>query len=195
MNISLVKDEPEWKEAEDKEVLRVREMLEGFCLGDENAVNLCENFIYISHLWDDLQDKDKERTPREINVAFCKALGQIPMSPIYQANVAQMAPLTLIAANTWRIANRLESGNADDKIGSLILRNGLLHLIYFIIMCAGAAHNKPEWAIDIGEQFFRDMFKGYAKQYWDFLEELDEKERQQAPKPVVKKRQSRRKKD
>jgi hypothetical protein len=180
--------ERDWQEAEDKEALRVRELLQTYCLDDPNAVQLCEDFLYISHIWDDIQDKDKERTPREINEAFCKALGQVPMNPFYQANVLQIAPLTLMASLTWRIANRFESGNADERLGSFILRNALLHIIYFVMLRIGEIKGKPNFGIDVGELFWKDFFKGYHSKYLEFMEELDER----VDKPIPIKRRAKR---
>jgi hypothetical protein len=173
----------EWREEEEKEVLKVRELLMQYCMGDEVAVQLCEDLLYVAHVFDDIYDKDKDRTPQEINAAYAKALGDIPNNPLYQANIMQIAPMTLLTIQTWQISNRLESGSMDDKIGSFILRNSLLHLIYLIIMIVGASKKKPNWSLDVGEMFFKDFFKGYHNQYIAFLDEMEEKNQ---PIPIKK---------
>jgi hypothetical protein len=155
------------------EIFRVRQLLQAFCKDDQDAVRLCEDLLYVSHIWDDLYDGDKDVNPTDINAAFCKALGHIPMNPVYHSSIQVMSVLSLIAALTWRIANKFEKGSEDEKIGSFILRNGLLHVIYFVIIMAGAKHGEPEWGITCGEQFWKEFFSGYHQKYLDFLKEME----------------------
>lgn len=159
--------------SETEDIRKFREILEVYCLKDGDAIRLCEDYLYITHLWDDLFDKDKERSIGEINQAFCKALAHIPMNPVYQDNVKELAALSLIAALTWQIANRFEnSQNPDELIGSFILRNSLMNLIYFIVIATGARAGDDSWGIDFGEQFFKEMFEGFHGKYLRFLSEM-----------------------
>src|SRR5574343_188825 len=147
-----------WRDFEEKETIRFKNLMHKYCLGNSWASKLCEDFLYVAHIWDDLYDQDKDRNIEEVNWAFCKALGAIPMNPIYQEHVQAFSALTLMAAMTWQIANRFENGNDDEKIGSFILRNTLLMIVYFTILVSGAKASNDTWGINIGEDFFREMF-------------------------------------
>lgn len=158
---------------EQHEIDKFRDILEVFCLKDQDSIRLCEDYLYVTHVWDDLFDQDKERSIGEINQAFCKALAHIPMNPVYQDNVKELSALSLIAALTWQIANRFEkSQNPDELLGSFILRNSLMNLIYFIVLATGARAEDDAWGIDMGEQFFKDMFEGFHGKYLRFLSEM-----------------------
>ncbi len=162
--------------SEREEMKKFREILEVYCLRDFEAIRLCEDYLHVAHIWDDLYDKDKDVSPYQLNKAFCGVLGHIPMNPIYQAHVKEFASLSLLTALTWQIANRFESGNADQLMGSFILRNTLMVLIYFIILLAGAKNDDDSWGIDVGTEFFREMFDGFHGKYLAFLSEMGQKD-------------------
>lgn len=165
----------EWHKTEQEETEKFRELMTVFCRGDREAVQLAEDLLYITHVWDDLYDRDKERTTEEINICFTRAMAHIPLNFVYQQNVRDFGLLSLLTALTWQIANRFEDGNEDELIGSFILRNTLLVMIYFIILLSGARRNDDNWGIRAGEKFFREMFKGYADKYKFFLTEMGER--------------------
>lgn len=158
-----------------QEFQKLKDLMNTVCLGDEQAVNLCLDFLNIAHTWDDLIDKDKDIGPVEINRAFCNALGTIPMNPIYQEYIREFAVLSLLSAMTWQVANKFESGNEDELIGSFILRNTLMTLVYFIVLISGTRRYDEEWGIIVGEAFFKEMFNGFGQKFRFFLDEMKDK--------------------
>lgn len=154
---------------------KFRELITVFCRGDADAVRLCEDFLQVAHIWDDLYDKDKELPVQYINKAFCNALGNIPRNPYYQSHIQEYSVLSLLAALTWQIANKFENGNEDELIGSFILRNTLILIVYFTILLSGVKINDDTWGIDIGESFFREFYQGFHNKYEFFLSEMRQK--------------------
>jgi hypothetical protein len=76
--------------------------------GDEDAARLVNDLFYISHLWDDLIDRDKLRTDAEINNAFRLCLIAIPSNPFYQRWAAQLIPLLHNGIVSYEAANAME---------------------------------------------------------------------------------------
>jgi hypothetical protein len=133
---------------------------------DSNAVNLCLDLLFVGHLWDDLIDGDVKREPEEINSAFLKALGEIPLNPVYIANQFQLAPMMLNVSLLWLASNDLEKGNDDNRFTAFMIRNGLLTIIHYIMVLVGGF----QWARDRSAEFWR-VFGLTLEKYQEFVEE------------------------
>lgn len=109
--------------------------------GDTDALQLCGALLYVAHLWDDLIDKDKERTDEEINHAFQAILAEMTRNRFYTEHSQQLAPLIASAALQYPIANKLERGSDGEKIMAFAMRNALLHIVpHCFFLIGGLAH-------------------------------------------------------
>ena len=143
----------------------VLEKLGYFLKGDQQAIKLCIELLFIGHLWDDLIDKDKPRTDQEINQAFTWALGEIPINPYFPG----VYHLIRNAINQWQSANELASGNEDEKLMSFLIRNALMEVVHYMMFLVGG----PQWIQDNGADFWRYFSQGMAGQYQGFLKEAE----------------------
>jgi hypothetical protein len=134
--------------------------------GDRNAVNLSLDLLFVGHLWDDLIDADVQRDPEEINSAFLKALGEIPLNPVYIANQFQLAPMMFNVSLMWLASNELEDGGQNDRFTAFMIRNGLLTIIHYIMVLVGGFH----WAREQSANFWR-TFGLTMEKYQEFVEE------------------------
>ena len=134
--------------------------------GDRNAVNLCIDMLFVGHLWDDLIDGDVQRDPEDINSAFLKALGEIPLNPVYIANQYQLAPQMLNVSLMWLASNELEQGTGNERFTAFMIRNGLLSIIHYIMVLIGGI----AWARENSAAFWR-TFGLTLDKYQEFVEE------------------------
>ena len=127
--------------------------------GNEYALQMMRMFADLTHTWDDLVDKDKERTEDEINHAFAIALVYLPANPFYQSIQPQVLPMWLSVIYAYQTANAFEK--AKDPHGVEIahgLRYALGHIVsYAIHVCVGPELAKkyiPEmWKVLMPERF------------------------------------------
>ena len=137
------------------------------CLkGNLDAVKFCIDITFIAHVWDDLIDKDNERTGKDISNAFKSALIDIPANPFYLANINDLRPLMLNAILQWQDANKLETdGNSHDKHMAYMLRASFIQIFaYCAFLCGGG-----EWAERIGP----DIRRIYEEDLYAYLKEFN----------------------
>lgn len=135
--------------------------------GNEDAVRFCIDVTFIAHVWDDLIDKDKERTNNEISNAFKAALIDIPANPFYLAHINDLRPLMMNAILQWQDANKLEvDGSQHDKHMAFMLRASFIQLFVYCAFLVGGGG----WAETIGPEIRRiyqeDLFM-YLKEFED----------------------------
>lgn len=155
----------DWRKKELEHQENLIEVLMHALKGNEAAVRFCIDITFIAHVWDDLVDRDKERTSDEISNAFKSALVDIPSNPFYLANINDLRPLMMNVILQWQDANKLEvNGNTHDKHMAFMLRASFIQLfVYCAFLCGGGG-----WAETIGPEIRRiyqeDLFM-YLKEF------------------------------
>lgn len=136
-----------------------------FLKGDSLAVKFCMDLVYIAHLWDDLIDKDKERTDQEINDAFRLALIEIPANRFFLMNQSVLTPIMLNIILKWQDSNILEKGSAHDKHMAYVHRAGITEIFNICAFLTGGV----EWATEHGP----DIRRLYDEKLETFMEEMN----------------------
>lgn len=139
--------------------------------GDQGALRFCLDLLYLAHLWDDIYDQDKERTPAEISHGFQIALGELPHNSFFEAFRPQLSMSILMSMFMWQDSNQLATGNNDHKLAAFALRNFLLTVIYscmFLVPGGGF-----EWIAQEGINFWRSFSGGLHDKYMEYLKEYD----------------------
>jgi len=134
-----------------------------FLKGDEYAVKFCLDFFYIIHLWDDLTDRDTERTNKDISDAFTKALVEIPQNPFYQNNINTLSTLVMNVILSWHSANSLEHGSLSDKAKAYMLRASVYQMYHHCTLLVGGVG----WAESVAPEIYKmygEDFKGFVKE-------------------------------
>lgn len=123
-----------------------------FLKDDQYALLFCLDMLWISHVWDNLIDKDEEMADEDINKAFIKALAGIPTNPFYQR---LQAPLMSMMYNTlalWLESNELrKTGGADEGVTANALENAVIEIIHFCILTKGGL----DWAREVALEFWQ----------------------------------------
>ena len=145
---------------EDKMIKR----LQFFLKDDQWAIQLCLDLVYIAHLWDDLIDKDKDRSGSDINMAFAVALINIPANPFYKVHAATLHPILLNTILKWQDANTLEVGSEHDMRLAFVHRAGIVEIFN---ICAYLIGGMP-WAVEHGP----DIRRMYQESWDEFSEEM-----------------------
>jgi hypothetical protein len=107
-----------------------------FLAGDKEAAAFCDAFFFITQVWDDLADKDKEIDPEDINRAFWLALVEIPRNRFYLRHAAEIGPFLAASINAWFDANELERGSTHERSLAFVLRDlvgGLISRCAYLI--------------------------------------------------------------
>jgi len=156
-----------WREKDAAHQAKLADKLMRFFKGNTDAVNLCVNLTFVCHLWDDLYDGDRQRTPQEISDAFRVALFDIPTNPFYIAYGLHLKPLILNAILCWQDANILEvSSNPHDQHLAYGLRAAFLQIFNYCAYLIGGS----EWAREVGP----DIRRIYEEPLQDFTQEMEQ---------------------
>jgi hypothetical protein len=108
-----------------------------FVRGDMEAARFCDQFFYITQVWDDLADGDRVRTPEDIDRAFWLALVELPGNRFYLRHGAELRTLVAAFVQDWFAANVLERGDGHDRSLAFVLRDRVGGLIAHCALLAG----------------------------------------------------------
>ena len=143
----------------------LKENLKYFFKGNLAAVKFCLDLTYIVHLWDDLIDGDKERSPKEISYAFKLALIDLVDNPFYLQNMRELKSVLTDAILKWEDANILERSKSQNDIAmAWMLRAGLLGVFNYCAYIIGGW----QWIEKVGVQ----MRQIYDEKLIDFLSSM-----------------------
>jgi hypothetical protein len=125
-------------------------------------------FVDLSHLWDDLVDKDKEATEDDINNAFLICLVYLPANPFYRSIQEQILPMWLTVVSAYQAANKFER---DKDAHGIEIAHGLRYaagniVAYMVHICVGPEKAK-EFIPDMWKNVFFERYEDYRKEHLD----------------------------
>ena len=134
--------------------------------GDLYAAQLMQDLSYISHLWDDLIDKNNVRSDDEINSAFERALINVPSNPFFQKHFSALIPLMYTGIIGYMTANRMEQ---TKDAHSVEIAHGLRYAIGNVAAYAVSITNARPAAIDIlstaWKEWLPERFDAYRNEH------------------------------
>jgi len=136
--------------------------------GNQDALNMYRMFVDLSHLWDDLVDKDKEATEDDINNAFLICLVYLPANPFYRSIQDQILPMWLTVVSAYQTANKFQKDKDPHGIEiahSLRYAAGNI-MAYAVHVCIGPERAK-EVLPDMWKSVFHERFDDYRKEHLD----------------------------
>ena len=136
--------------------------------GNQDALNVFRMFVDLSHLWDDLVDKDKEATEDEINNAFLICLVYLPANPFYRSIQEQIFPMWLTVVSAYQTANKFER---EKDVHGIEIAHGLRYaagniVAYMVYVCVGPEKAK-EFLPDMWKTVFFERYDDYRKEHLD----------------------------
>lgn len=141
-----------------------------------DAVRLALELRHISHVLDDLVDRDKPVSDEQIRSAFWRALIVLPANAFYAENLAYLHPLMSAALVNWQIANVFERGSLEDRHMAHCLRYDLATVLVMIANLIGG----PKWAESVGPEIRR---RCQRQPLGEYLEELNKRDQPSEPQP------------
>jgi hypothetical protein len=139
-------DSQEWRNA------RNSKLLEWFG-GNQSAVDFLVSLSSIAELWDDLVDKDKQPSRKEIDSVFWSALVTLPTNEFFNQNKAFLMPLVIQSINAWLDSVELEKGDSNDRAYALTLRIISLQIAPMIVMLLRGKEAAREVSTDMWRYF------------------------------------------
>lgn len=136
--------------------------------GNEHALQMFRMFGDLLHIWDDLVDKDRERTEEEINHAFAIALVYLPANPFYKSIQEQIMPMWLTVISAYQVANHYQ--NSKDEHG-IEIAHGLRYaagniIAYAMHVCVGPV-KAQEYLPEVWKVIIPERFEDYRKEHLD----------------------------
>lgn len=136
--------------------------------GNQDAFNMYQAFVDLTHTWDDLVDKDKPVTPDQINRAFLTCLVYLPANPFYRSIQDQILPMWLTVVSAYETANFFEKEKDPHGIElAHNLRYAVGHIIaYAVHVCVGAEQAK-QILPEVWKTMVCERFDDYRKEHLD----------------------------
>jgi hypothetical protein len=136
--------------------------------GNQDALNMFRMFVVMSHTWDDLVDKDKDVSEKEINNAFLIALVYLQANPFYRSIQEQIWPMWMTVVTAYETANKFERDKDPHGIEiAHSLRYASGHIIaYAVQVCVGLEKTK-EILPEVWKNIFYERFDEYCKEHLD----------------------------
>jgi hypothetical protein len=125
--------------------------LKYFLKGNMAAVQFALDLIYLSHIIDDLVDRDVERDNEDIKKAFRILIVDQQHNPFYMSFRGVLDPLMASAFMLWLDSTYLETGSDTDRFTAFMIRNDTLKVIQHCLLLVGG----PEWQHEQGPDFWR----------------------------------------
>lgn len=132
---------------------------------NQAAVALALELRHISHVLDDLVDKDKPVSEEQVRDAFWRAMIVLPANEFYATQLAYLHPLMSAALVNWQIANVFERGCPEERNIAHSLRYDLATVLVMIACLIGGR----KWAESVGPEIRR---RCQRQPLGEYLEEL-----------------------
>lgn len=133
--------------------------------GNQDALNMYRMFVDMTHVWDDLVDKDRSLSEDDINRAFMIALVYLPANPFYRSIQQAIMPMLVTTMSAYHTANHFEK--TKDLHGLEIahgLRYAAGHIIaYAVNVCIGPDKAK-EVMHEVWKEVVFERFDDYKKE-------------------------------
>lgn len=143
-------DSPEWRQVRDAKLL-------DWFGGNVDAIQFLNLICDITELWDDLTDKDKPITQKDIDDAMMAALIYLPLNPFYREHATYLTPLMISSINSWKDANVLSDGTRSQRALAYTLRNMDIQIVQAIVFITQGYDRLREVSRDIWEFFGADQ--------------------------------------
>lgn len=139
--------------------------------GNASAAEFLHMVINISHVWDDLIDKDKSLEDEAVNQCFFDALVRLPRNEFYRKNFDHLNSIMMNSISNWLIATDMEREGGELQLNiAFILRSSYVDLITQSALLIGG----QAWASQVGKEVRKLT---HHERYEGYLRTLDEEKK------------------
>ena len=151
-------DSPDWRAERDTKLLH-------WMCGNEDAVRVCVQTSHIAEVWDDLKDKDREPSDREIAHAFESAMIRLQTNPFYLQNHAMLTAIITLAINAWHDSEDLKQGDTEHLIQAFVLRNMGIEIAVMCAFLVGGYDHMRKVSLEMREFFRHETFEQWSAEH------------------------------
>jgi hypothetical protein len=147
--------------------MKDRDFLEMAFNGNQSAIDLALLLARVSHVWDDLIDRDKPVSNEQINQAFYAMLITLPSNQFFRDHADSLLPLMAVGAMNYEIANQYEAEGGKESLAlAHVLRYSIADVLTAIALIIGG----PDWVRQIGPEMRRRCQKDTLEDYLNEME-------------------------
>jgi len=128
------------------------ELVNRWLLDNDEAHKFCVLIWDMSHIWDDLIDKDVPVTDSQINEAFITALIHIPRNSFYQQHIQELLPIMQNSIYEWLDANAIEAKGKSEI--AYVIRSS----IGMIVLTCARLIGGDTWARSISLEIRNELY-------------------------------------
>jgi purine-cytosine permease-like protein len=134
--------------------------------GDQDALNMYRMFVDLAHIWDDLIDKDKEISERDINNAFLMCLVYLPLNPFYQLIQRDIMPMWITVVSSYEVANKFEREKDERGLEAAhMLRYAAGNILAYAIHIAVGPELAAQYVPEMWKDVVNERFAEYRKEH------------------------------
>lgn len=149
-----------------------QDLLMVWCKGRVDAVQFLVTLFDVLHCVDDVTDRDKTVTTRQVQDAFYHALITLPRSQFYQDNFVILNGALQTSILNWHAANRMEVSTVNNaKEVAYVLRSSYNDLITLSALVIGG----EDWACKVA---YECRLRASKEGFGDYLSALNKEHRQ-----------------
>jgi hypothetical protein len=144
------------------------EFLNRIFQGDESAMVLVRHIYRLAHLIDDIVDRDRPVSDKEVYEAFWIALVQIPSNSFYCRYQKELVPVAATSILNWVAATDLEkrpSPTVDQLHVAHIIRCGVVDVLMLMATIIGGVKWGFEIAADLQMHCQDESFLTYLREH------------------------------
>jgi hypothetical protein len=150
----------------DKSMERTLARLLEIFQGNEQALAFLKDIHFISHVWDDLVDRDRPVSPETVSTAFEKALIGVNMNPFFRRNAPLLLPVMLNSTLLWHAANDLEAdGSAHALQVAHVIRCAPGDLSLICAAIVGGTEHAKKHAAELRMLMQQDSLEDYLADF------------------------------
>lgn len=140
------------------------EFMEHAFKGDADAIRFVLDMVSIAGAWDDLIDRDKPVSGKDIDNVFWLALGGVPANPFYLKHQAELQPVMRMGILNWWLANEMQKTPGRSREIAHVLR----YSIADVATCAAYLIGGHAWAREVGPEL---RLRGQKDDMANFMKE------------------------
>lgn len=133
---------------------------------NQAAVNFVFDLQRISHVLDDLIDRDKPVSDDQVRDAFWRAIVGLPANQFYMDNLTYLHPLVTAALANWQIANVFEQCGPEERNIAHSMRYDLITVYVMVAFMIGGR----KWGEAVGPEIRRRCQRQGLAEYLAELE-------------------------
>lgn len=132
-----------------------RQLLMRWMKGHPAAIEMVAQVLAITHVWDDLVDRDRKVEDHEITWAFHLALIELPRNPFWRTHQDELRIVLEHGIFDWVTGNVFEK--RKELHVSYVLRGSVASLVIRAARIIGG----PAWAMMVSEELRNHIFDDY----------------------------------